>query len=163
MFGTIFAINLCNIHSNNVLVQLKQKQKNFREKFNNRYEYKNKYYICTLSRHMSQTQFELFLCVCVCEKKEVRSLGNFSYILAIFQAKCLVLLLLLLSLSFIAYFQQIFSVKLAYRILLDWMPLYYIADTKFPHHDHKFHRVPVFYCKQMVARKWSIHSNVLGS
>lgn len=117
----------------------------------------SKYYICTLSRHVSQTQFELF---CVYEKKEVRSLGNFSYILAIFRQNAL---LYCYSLSIIAYFQQIFSVKLAYRILLDWMPLYYIADTKFPHHDHKFHRVPVFYCKQMVARKWSIHSNVLGS
>ena len=155
MFGIIFAINLCNIHSNNVLVQLKKNF--FRKKFNKRYEYKD---ISTTYVRLVDICHKLNLNFCVCEKKEVRSLGNFSYILAIFRQNAL---LYCYSLSIIAYFQQIFSVKLAYRILLDWMPLYYIADTKFPHHDHKFHRVPVFYCKQMVARKWSIHSNVLGS
>ena len=86
MFGTIFAINLCNIHSNNVLVQLKQKQKIFRKNFNNRYEYKD---ISTTYVHLVDICHKLnlnffFVCVCVCEKKEVRSLGNFSYILAIF-------------------------------------------------------------------------------
>ena len=162
MFGTIFAINLCNIHSNNVLVQLKQKQKIFRKNFNNRYEYKD---ISTTYVHLvdicHKLNLNFFLCVCVWKER-----GQVSW--EFFLHSCNFLGKMpcsttTLSLSFIAYFQQIFSVKLAYRILLDWMPLYYIADTKFPHHDHKFHRVPVFYCKQMVARKWSIHSNVLGS
>ena len=119
----------------------------------------SKYYICTgtLSRHVSQTQFELFS-VCM-KRKRSGLLGIFpTFLQFLDKMPCSTA-----TLSIIAYFQQIFSVKLAYRILLDWMPLYYIADTKFPHHDHKFHRVPVFYCKQMVARKWSIHSNVLGS
>ena len=165
MFGTIFAINLCNIHSNNVLVQLKQKQKIFRKNFNNRYEYKD---ISTTYVHLVDICHKLnlnFLCVCVCvcvKRKRSGLLGIFPTFLQFFRQNAL-FYYYSLSLSFIAYFQQIFSVKLAYRILLDWMPLYYIADTKFPHHDHKFHRVPVFYCKQMVARKWSIHSNVLGS
>ena len=113
MFGTIFAINLCNIHSNNVLVQLKQKQKIFRKNFNNRYEYKD---ISTTYVHLVDICHKLnlnffFVCVCVCEKKEVRSLGNFSYILAIFQAKCLVLLLLSLSL-----FHCVFSANIQREI-----------------------------------------------
>ena len=159
MFGTIFAINLCNIHSNNVLVQLK---KNFF--FVKSLTIDMNIRISTTYVHLVDICHKLnlnFLCVCV-KRKRSGLLGIFPTFLQFFRQNAL-FYCYCYSLSSIAYFQQIFSVKLAYRILLDWMPLYYIADTKFPHHDHKFHRVPVFYCKQMVARKWSIHSNVLGS